>query len=66
MLEDDDMNFCHEFLACENTVNEFCRFLRLISVIVTLALKRQFFYINHFSSNATYWLPYIPELRELF
>ena len=24
----------------------FCRFLRLISVIVTLALKRQFFYIN--------------------
>jgi len=27
-----------------NTINEF--FLRLISVIVTLALKRQFFYIN--------------------
>jgi len=25
----------------------FCRFLRLISVIVTLTLKRQFFYINN-------------------
>jgi len=34
----------------------FAVFLRLISVIVTLALKRQFFYINeHHRYLVTYW-----------
>jgi len=32
--------------ACENTINEFCRFLRVVGVIVTLVLNESFFYIN--------------------
>jgi len=27
----------------KNTINDFCRFLRLIGINVTLVLKRQFF-----------------------
>jgi len=36
---------------CENTISDFCRFLRLIDVIVTLVFKRQIFYVNN--SNNT-------------